>query len=1153
MRRLGAWLLIATLAAAPVPKRVLPLGSTIALQIAGDEPETFLIEVPAGCAARLTLHEERGIAGKFAVLNAGGDAGGATFARLDPTWRVPAAQYLTLLAGSYRVAIEPAFRSSVMRRFSIEASAAHPETDTDRLQHAAEALQGEGEWIEYQFQAGYLTNALARFEAALPIWEQAGKGPGMANTLQFIASLQYGQGDMLTARTTYRRVLDLWISERDQLGTAAALNGIGFIDNDTGKPKAAIENARSALEIRRNPGSLRAQGESLLLLGSAERNLASNDAARAAFDEALQFEVNDGDRLMEGSVRNTLGVMEFQLGNYPAAEKLYQEVLAIDRENHLWPYYGTALGNVGTLYRETGDLRRAIRVLEEALPLRKTLGQPGAEAVTLYNLAATHHVLGEYQAALDELNEALPAFRRRQFVVGEAYTLQELGEVYADTGEPARAEGLLKQALELRRSASDRRGESATLLRLGRLHESLGQIPKSVEELQGSLKIARGAGYLVEQTQSLSGLASGLIALKQYQAALEPIAEELELSRKAGIPLEEGDALNLEGQALTGMGDVAKAREAFVGAIAVRRRLGASTEAESLRDLARLEGDSGSSETGLQYARKSLELVESLRSNVGSYASRMRIASSHRAYYDLAIDLAMRTGDSAEALAIAERGKARSLIDFLAEARVDPNNGVDPQLTAKEKQFEELVDARYERLLRLLEAPHTPAREASARRDVDAAFDSYQEIQSEIRMRSPENAAITQPHMLKVADIQALLPETGAAFLEFRLGDTRSYAWLVTRTDCRTFDLPSRAALETVALRMHEAISARNLDIAETLEAKGNRLRGAEEGYRKASQELGRMLAGPLGSLAGWKRWWVVTDGALDYVPLAALPGVGGGVIGARHEIVDLPSASAAAEVARLTAGRGRPVGEVAVFVDPVFRTNDSRMAANRMPASPASTLRGAAIPEADVEGLGSLPRLYFSRDEAEAISHLAAGKRNWMALDFDATRAAVESGKLADYRIVHFATHGIVNTRRPEFSGIVLSMVDRKGRPLDGFLALHDIYNLKLNADLVVLSGCRTALGESVRSEGIVGLTRGFLHAGSAQVLASLWSVPDRGTAEFIRRFYDALLRRGEDAAAALSSAQVSMMRDPRWSDPYYWAAFRLEGSPGRISGLAQ
>lgn len=155
----------------------------------------------------------------------------------------------------------------------------------------------------------------------------------------------------------------------------------------------------------------------------------------------------------------------------------------------------------------------------------------------------------------------------------------------------------------------------------------------------------------------------------------------------------------------------------------------------------------------------------------------------------------------------------------------------------------------------------------------------------------------------------------------------------------------------------------------------------------------------------------------------------------------------------------------------------------------------------------------------------------------------AGKSPALVDYRVLHFATHAFLDSNHPELSGIVLSMVDRQGRPQDGFLHLHEIYNLKLNADLVVLSACRTALGREVRSEGLVGLTRGFMYAGAPQVLASLWDVRDRSTAELMRRFYEALLRRGRPPGAALREAQLSMLRDPRWSNPYYWAAFVMEG----------
>jgi CHAT domain-containing protein len=164
-------------------------------------------------------------------------------------------------------------------------------------------------------------------------------------------------------------------------------------------------------------------------------------------------------------------------------------------------------------------------------------------------------------------------------------------------------------------------------------------------------------------------------------------------------------------------------------------------------------------------------------------------------------------------------------------------------------------------------------------------------------------------------------------------------------------------------------------------------------------------------------------------------------------------------------------------------------------------------------------------------------------ALDFEASKATATGGRLSQYRIVHFATHGLINSRHPELSGIVLSLVDQQGRPQDGFLRLHDVYNLKLDADLVVLSGCRTAVGKDVRGEGLIGLTRGFMYAGAPRVVASLWDVRDEATAELMKRFYEAMLRQRMPPAAALRAAQLSMTREKRWEAPYYWAGFVLQG----------
>jgi CHAT domain-containing protein len=178
---------------------------------------------------------------------------------------------------------------------------------------------------------------------------------------------------------------------------------------------------------------------------------------------------------------------------------------------------------------------------------------------------------------------------------------------------------------------------------------------------------------------------------------------------------------------------------------------------------------------------------------------------------------------------------------------------------------------------------------------------------------------------------------------------------------------------------------------------------------------------------------------------------------------------------------------------------------------------------------------------EAEAIR--AAAPESFQALDFMAAKQTLARQDLKQYRILHFATHGSLNAEHPELSGLVLSLVDRAGKPVDGFLRLHEIYNLHLDADLVVLSACRTALGKDVHGEGLIGLTRGFMYAGASRVVSSVWNVDDRASARLMERFYTAMLSKGLSPAAALREAQLSLLTEPRWANPHYWAAFGLQG----------
>jgi CHAT domain-containing protein len=266
----------------------------------------------------------------------------------------------------------------------------------------------------------------------------------------------------------------------------------------------------------------------------------------------------------------------------------------------------------------------------------------------------------------------------------------------------------------------------------------------------------------------------------------------------------------------------------------------------------------------------------------------------------------------------------------------------------------------------------------------------------------------------------------------------------------------------------------------------------------------------------------------------------------AAHEIVYLPSASALVALRAEVAARGAKAGSgIAVLADPVFATNDERLnAALRSAPMASSTELTRSLDEAGMGASGTnLPRLVFSRREADNIAAAAQPGTVSRFLNFRANHALATSSEMARYGILHFATHAILNDQTPELSGIVLSMVDDKGKPQDGFLRLHEIYNLRLPVDLVVLSACQTALGREIRGEGIASLSRGFMYAGAARVVASLWKVDDAATAELMGRFYHKLVAEHSRPAAALRSAQLEMEHQARWKSPYYWASFELQG----------
>jgi len=573
------------------------------------------------------------------------------------------------------------------------------------------------------------------------------------------------------------------------------------------------------------------------------------------------------------------------------------------------------------------------------------------------------------------------------------------------------------------------------------------------------------------------------------------------------------------------------------------------------------------------------DVIESLRSKVASQELRASYFASARQHYELYIDVLMQLdksrpgeGFAAAAFAISEKARARSLLESLQEARADIREGVDAALLQRERSLQQTLDEKAERHAQVLGSKTDAAEAEALSKEIDRLSIVYEEVRSQIKSSSPRYAALTQPQPLSLREVQQRLLDDDTMILEYMLGDDRSYVWAVTRTEVSSYELPSRAQIENSARGLYDLLAAQQPKPGETSEQRLARVRDAEAQLPSQIAKLSRELLAPVADKLGTKRLLIVPDGALQYIPFQALtvPGKAestNGVASAKvdepllvsHEIVNEPSASALALVLSETANRKPAPKSVAVLADPVFDGDDSRIKsanAGSMQAAATASPSGEvtqAFRDVGVEG-GQVPRLRSTRDEAEAIMAVVPWRTGFKAVDFDANRATAMGSDLGQYRVVHFATHALLNNEHPELSGIVLSLVDQKGQRQDGFLRLHDIYNLKLPVDLVVLSACQTGLGKDVKGEGLIGLTRGFMYAGASAVVASLWKVDDEATAELMKHFYEGLFEKGLSPSAALRAAQLEMRQKKRWQEPYYWAGFVIQGQyEGKVNNSHQ
>jgi CHAT domain-containing protein/tetratricopeptide (TPR) repeat protein len=801
------------------------------------------------------------------------------------------------------------------------------------------------------------------------------------------------------------------------------------------------------------------------------------------------------------------------------------------------------LNRMGGVHGALGDTQKEAACYERVLSLPAAQVTAGQRAAANKSLGVLARDQGDYQKALERLRQAREEWPDED-PVGKSRAYESLGHTYLLLGSEEQALDAYKKSLEHARAASSPDFVTDALASQALAYLEMRQFDRAREALLGVLESSAGRNANVLNVLGLVELEQrNLIAARFWHQ------RALTLAREMADGEQEAQALANLGYIQGMAGDSAEALRSFARAEELYGALGDANAVSRIchgRALVLLE--SGRLPEALTQVERSLRLVETMRAAPGSGELRASFLALRRDVYAAKIDILMalhdrdRTaGHDAEAFEVSEAAHGRTLLEALASGGQQLPSAVDPALLQQERGLLLRFQQAEREQLQHLAQGNPAAGLAGEEAGLQEVRQSLDEIREEIRRQDPRHADLMRPRCLSAAELQADVLDGDTLLVSYFLGRERSFVWVLGKDMLVSRELPAPKVIEKLAREAYAELSrpVRRGQVSTAPSA--------------ALLELSRAILEPLAEHLGSKRLLVIPDGALHYIPFAALPapldrrGTAPPLV-RTHEIVVLPSASVLAVLRREAAEREPPAGRIAVLADPVFEADDPRLqSAGRGKPRRISPVAVEA-PLDDLLrttrslGISHLERLEHTGVEAQAIRALVPDRR-LEALGFDANRAIAMSPRLADYRTVHFATHGFFDSRVPRQSGIVLSLFDAAGNPQDGFLRLSEIYSLHLPVDLVVLSACQTALGEEVRGEGLVGLTRGFQHAGASRVLVSLWSVNDRATAELMAQFYQAYENDGLPAAAALRQAQLAMARHPRWGAPYHWAAFVLHG----------
>lgn len=880
--------------------------------------------------------------------------------------------------------------------------------------------------------------------------------------------------------------------------------------------------------------------------------------------ESLDYYTSTNNKEKQLEILVSLGSIQFEKDNKEKALSFYREALLIAESLNDLYWFGKILNGMGDIYFVEREIEVAKTFFQRALEKKRICGDVSGEAESINNLGSVEWYLGENQKALDLYNQSLKLVQLTNDKVMEGIIHHNLGSVYDLLGEYETAIYHYQLGLELQKGVPF--GEVHALIMLARAYNSLGNTNEALKNYDEALIIANNLKNNLVKTTALQHMAAIFTNLNNNEKAKEYYTKSIALSEKSGD-------ITAKSIAYAGLAKLDHIEEGYDAALKkydialtlIQKVKDIETELNIIYGIAATEYKMGNFKKAEGNIKKAIEIIENNRVKFDTPEIKSAYFATKNDYYSLYISLLMnyfqKTKNikySEKALEINEKWHARSLLDVLGESQITNHNvssKEDKSLILKKDTLQKLLRSKIEKEIEVISAGYSEEELSKYKNEIIKLKNDLISVESEIRKNKSPLGQYKNSKPLTAQDIRNLVSDK-TLILSYHIGKENSYVWGITSKSMQAISLGNSAEITSLSKKIHIALAARAtwLDFEDD-EVRNQRIAQADKEYLGLLYRMTKIILTPLSNLfRECNKIVIVTDGNLNYVPFGALnspdslQNLGNyAPLITTHEIITIPSVSSVFMMRQQPNRQTKDIVSVAAFADPIFTSDDPRIekiqkSLNEKPMEETLAYSNVqrVIGKMSVFRGNELTRLNWTRNEVMELKKLSPNSKVW--LDSKATLSELMKVSSYDFDILHLASHGVFNLVHPELSGIILSLLDKNGNKIPGFLNSKDVANLKA-PEIVVLSACSTALGKDVPGEGVAGLAQAFICAGAKKVVTTLWNINDQATSELMKEFYTNLLIKKMSVSESLRQAQLHMFQTQQYKHPYYWSAFTVQG----------